>query len=93
MDKKNASELTECSAAEYPHWSAAFPAFASIVEWCRMSGMGRSSTYEALGAGHLRARKLGSKTLVDVPHGFRWLNSLPVATVRPHGAKRPRPAA
>ncbi len=63
-----------------------FPAYASIPDWCRYSGVGRSSTYEALGRGDLRAVKLGSKTLIDVAHGLSWVNSLPMATVRPHGA-------
>ncbi len=64
-----------------------FPAYAGISEWCRISGMGRSKAYEALGTGHLRAVKLGVKTLIDVRHGLAWLGSLPQATIRPHGAK------
>ena len=70
-----------------------FPAYAAIPEWCRISGMGRSKAYEALGAGHLRAVKLGVKTLIDVQHGLLWLGSLPQATIRPHGAKRPKQLA
>lgn len=70
-----------------------FPAYATIPEWCRISGVGRSSTYEALGFGHLRAKKLGARTLIDVAHGLAWLDSLPVAAVRPHGAKHMRQAA
>ena len=61
------------------------PVFASIVRWCDLSGMGRSSTYEALGTGHLRAIKMGAKTLIDVAHGLAWLRSLPPASIRaPH---------
>ncbi len=55
--------------------------------------MGRSTTYEAIGAGHLRARKLGARTLIDVAHGLDWLNTLPAADVRPHGAKYAKHAA
>ncbi|RYE92359.1 MAG: hypothetical protein EOO77_46900 [Oxalobacteraceae bacterium] len=64
------------------------PAYTTIADWCRMSGMGRSSTYEALGAGHLRARKLGTRTLIDVQHALTWLGSLPPAIIRPSGANR-----
>ena len=69
------------------------PAYASVADWLAISGMGRSTTYEALGRGDLRARKLGTRTLIDVPHGLAWLDSLPVATVRPHGASRKKHAA
>lgn len=66
--------------------ATASSAFASIADWSRISGMGRSSIYEALGGGNLRARKVGARTLIDVQHGLAWLNSLPRATIRPHGA-------
>lgn len=69
------------------------PARATVAGWCAISGMGRSATYEALGRGDLRAVKLGSRTLIDVAHGLAWLDSLPPATVRPHGAKRADQAA
>ena len=75
-------------ASHFPLYTNDFPAYAGIPEWCRISGMGRSKAYEALGAGHLRAVKLGVKTLIDVRHGLTWLGSLPQATIRPHGAKR-----
>ena len=65
-----------------------YPAYAKIPVWCDLSGMGRSSTYEAIGRGDLRAVKLGVSTLIDVPHGLAWLDSLPAATIRPHGKKR-----
>ena len=64
------------------------PAFATVPDWCVISGMSRSGTYEALGRGELRAKKLGTRTLVDVEHGLAWLRSLPSATVRPHGPKK-----
>ena len=65
-----------------------FPAFVTLPNWCALSGMGRSSTYEALGRADLRAVKLGTRTLIDVAHGLAWLDSLPAAKVRPHGGKR-----
>lgn len=87
------SKTAERSPAGYPTRGKEFPAYATIPEWCRLSGVGRSSTYEALGAGQLRARKLGSRTLIDVAHGLAWLDTLPMAAVRPHGAKRTKQAA
>lgn len=68
-------------------------AYATIAAWCRLSGMGRSASYEALGRGDLRAIKLGSRTLIDVPHGLAWLATLPSASVRLHGASRRKQAA
>ena len=65
----------------------AHPARATVEGWCALSGMSRSGTYEALGRGDLQAVKLGARTLIDVAHGLAWLNSLPPAAVRPHGAK------
>ena len=67
------------------------PAFASVADWCRLSGMGRTAIYHALSRGDLRARKVGSKTLIDVQHGMAWLHSLPLASVRLQGSE-PRAA-
>lgn len=80
-------------STEMPAYTAAFPARATVAAWCGLSGMSRSTTYEALGAGHLRAVKLGTRVLIDVPHGLAWLNSLPPAAIRPHGANRTKQAA
>ncbi|GAC1348615.1 MAG: hypothetical protein NVSMB18_37230 [Acetobacteraceae bacterium] len=64
-----------------------------MADWCKLSGMSRSATYEALGRGNLRAVKLGTRVLIDVPHGLSWLDSLPPADIRPQGAKRTKQAA
>ncbi len=63
------------------------PARATINDWCKLSGMSRSATYEALGRDDLRAVKLGTRVLIDVPRGLAWLDSLPLATVRPRSAQ------
>ena len=48
------------------------PQYASIPDWCRLSGMGRTRTYEEAGAGNLRIIKVGGRPLVDVlPDDFR----------------------
>jgi hypothetical protein len=64
------------------------PAFATIRDWCRLSGVSRSVTYELLAAGHLHARKVGARTLVDVHAGIQWLDRQPLARIRPHGNAR-----
>lgn len=73
--------------ATIPRAGIQHPARATINDWCKLSGMGRSATYEALGRGDLHAVKLGSRVLIDVPHGLAWLDSLPQANIRPHGGK------
>jgi hypothetical protein len=60
--------------------------FMPISEWCVYSGMSRSGTYNAIGLRKLRAVKLGSRTLIDVAAGDLYLDTLPVATIRPPAA-------
>jgi hypothetical protein len=59
------------------------PKYCSIADWGVISGMSRSSTYEALGDGRLKAVKLGVRTLIDVEHGLAYLAALPAADIRP----------
>ena len=73
------------------------PKFATIGDWLVISGMGKTSVYQALAAGHLIARKVGVRSLIDVAHGLRWLRSRPRAKVvlansrRKLGKVRPSP--
>jgi hypothetical protein len=67
------------------------PRYAPIPDWCMVSGMRRSSVYEALGRGDLKAIKLGTRTLIDVEAGLAWLASMPAPAIttgrrnrRPH---------
>lgn len=54
----------------------------SIAEAVRLSGISRSSIYNALGEGRLIAVKNGSKTLILL-HSLRNLvENLPLATIR-----------
>jgi len=57
------------------------PKYAPIRNWCAISGMSRSGTYDALGQGKLKAIKLGVRTLIDVEHGLAWLAMLPAAKI------------
>jgi hypothetical protein len=60
-----------------------YPKFASVKNWCRISGMSRTGTYYALGRGDLKAIKLRGRTLVDVEAGLTWQRSMPPAQIRP----------
>jgi hypothetical protein len=63
------------------------PRYATIRDWIAMTGVSRSSTYLALGRGDLRAKKFGTRTLIDVEAGLAWLESMPDAKIR---TRRPR---
>ncbi len=68
------------------------PAFASVREWCRISGMGQKATYAAINAELLPARcPQGGRLLIDVDLGLAWLRSLPQASSQ-MGAKRGKTA-
>jgi hypothetical protein len=60
-----------------------FPAYVTIEQWQRLSGDSRSTTYEKLGDGRLRAVKDGKRTKIDAQHGLAQLRSLPPARIRP----------
>ena len=65
------------------------PEFATIREWCRLSGMGRTTTYTNLGLGNLQARRIGGRTLIDVRAGLAWMRSQAVVEIkRPPLSKR-----
>ena len=66
------------------------PRYAPVPDWCALSGVGRTVTYELIGAGRLKAIKLGSRTLIDVWHGIEMLDALPSAEIR---VGRPRKTA
>jgi hypothetical protein len=55
--------------------------FCSIKDWCRISGIGRSSVYSLIGEKKLRAVKFAGKTLIDVPAGLRFMATLPEAQI------------
>lgn len=58
------------------------PKFAPLPQWCALTGMSRTATYNALGRGDLKAVKVGTRTLLDVDAGLAWLRSQPVAQIR-----------
>jgi hypothetical protein len=52
--------------------------------------MGRRATYDALGHGHLKAVKVGTRTLINIEKGLAWLEAQPAAQIRP---QKPRKSA
>jgi hypothetical protein len=68
-------------------------AYCTISDWTILTGMGRATTYDAISRGDLRTKKMGARTLIDVQHGLRWLDSLPQASIRITRAPRREPAA
>jgi excisionase family DNA binding protein len=57
------------------------PAYCTIAQWCQLSGIGRSTTYELLASGDLTAKKLGARVLIDVEHGLAFIRNLPDAKI------------
>jgi len=51
----------------------------TIRSACEAYNIGRSSLYELLGSGAIRARKFGKKTLIDDMSLREWFDGLPVA--------------
>jgi len=56
--------------------------FAQINDFCRISGLGRTTVYYRLADGCLRAVKVGKRTLIDVDAGLAWIASQPPAVIR-----------
>ncbi len=51
----------------------------SIDESCKVSTVGRTKTYEAIGSGALIARKVGRRTVILHKDLESWLDNLPEA--------------
>jgi hypothetical protein len=58
------------------------PKFATIEDWCTISGMSRRVVYDRMGTGELTAKKIGGRTLIDVEAGLAWMRALPPAVIR-----------
>jgi len=50
----------------------------SILEACRIAGIGRTKIYEAIAGGSLKARKFGKRTIILRIDLREFLSALPV---------------
>ena len=57
-----------------------FPDALSIADACEKAGVGRTTIYEAIAAGRLKARKLGRRTLILRDDFTQFLAALPEIT-------------
>ena len=57
----------------------AYPLAVSIIEAAKLSSLGRSSLYEAIGRGELHVKKAGRRSLILVDDLKAWVAALPNA--------------
>jgi excisionase family DNA binding protein len=50
----------------------------SVDQFCREYGLGRTTTYEEIKTGRLRARKCGKRTIISEDDAEDWLRCLPM---------------
>ena len=53
----------------------------TVDGFCRKYGIGRTSFYEEVTAGHLKAKKYGKRTMIERAEARRWFANLPSFTV------------
>jgi excisionase family DNA binding protein len=53
------------------------PLSVTVLEACRMLGVGRTKLFQEIAAGRIEARKYGRKTLILVASLRAWLDALP----------------
>jgi len=63
----------------YHAQSSVRPKYAPIPQACEILGFKRSKLYELARQGNLRIIKIGSRSLVDIDHALRFMESLPQA--------------
>jgi excisionase family DNA binding protein len=54
----------------------------TIADATKISGIGRTTLYEAIGAGKIEARKAGNRTLIPAESLRAFVAGLPAANIR-----------
>jgi len=75
------SKTEEQKVPEPQAVSAGRKAF-GIDEFCQVFGVGRTTTYSEIKLGRLRARKVGTRTLIASDDADDWLRKLPFMEAR-----------
>ena len=60
----------------------------TIADATKISGIGRTTLYEAIGRGEIEARKAGNRTLIPAESLRAFMNSLPAAAIRSGQTKK-----
>jgi excisionase family DNA binding protein len=55
------------------------PIARSVEDTARLAGVGRTTVFEAIRTGQLRARKIGRRTVILDQDSRAWLNAMPLA--------------
>jgi excisionase family DNA binding protein len=63
----------------------------SIAEFCQRYGTGRTTAYQEIKAGRLRARKCGKRTIITDDDAEAWLRDLPTIQTNPLPEGTPPP--
>jgi len=53
------------------------PKYIRVSQACEQFSIGRTNLYKMLNEGRIRARKFGSRTLIDADSIVQWASSLP----------------
>lgn len=66
--------------------------YVSVRDWCRITGLGKTTTYAMMADHRIRAIKIGSRTLIDLPFGLGHLASMPAVQLTTGVRDEPAPA-
>jgi hypothetical protein len=72
MDKTTSSDSVKKSRSQQRGMS--------IDDFCERYGPGRTKTFEEIKSGRLRAKKIGSRTIIAEDDAEEWLRQLPSAS-------------
>jgi excisionase family DNA binding protein len=68
------------------------PLYCSIRDACTRWGISRNYVYELLGAGEIKAIKLGVRTRIEVASIEAYFASLPKADIKPRASSKKKSA-